>query len=64
MNLPPLPLEADLERRIAVGLAAIQREHGFSAYLNYQQPSGTIDERNAVAAWMRLEFRRRTANGS
>lgn len=53
MNLPPFPAEADLDRRIAMGLAAIQREHGFTAYLNYQQPGGNDDERSAAAAWLR-----------
>ena len=33
MNLPPQPLEADLEGRITRGIAAIQREAGFSTHL-------------------------------
>src|ERR1700737_3835008 len=44
MNLPPQPLEADLEGRITRGLAAIQRETGFSAHLNYREPGGSDAE--------------------
>jgi hypothetical protein len=33
MNLPPQPVEADLEGRLIRGIAAIQREVGFSAHL-------------------------------
>ena len=38
MNLPPQPMEADLEGRFMRGIAAIQREAGFSAHLNYREP--------------------------
>src|SRR5229473_6948055 len=38
MNVPPQPIEANLDIRIAQGLASIQKEAGFSAFLNYQQP--------------------------
>src|ERR1700730_7540856 len=37
MNLPPQPMEADLEGRFMRGMAAIQREVGFSAHLNYRE---------------------------
>jgi hypothetical protein len=40
MNLPPQPMEADLEGRLTRGIAAIQREIGFSAHLNYREPGG------------------------
>src|SRR3954467_3555100 len=53
MNLPPQPMEADLEGRITRGLAAIAREVGFSAYLNYRQPEGTQAERDIAARWLR-----------
>jgi DNA-binding transcriptional MocR family regulator len=53
MNLPPQPLEADLEGRITRGIAAIQREAGFSTHLNYREPGGSIAERDAAAAWLR-----------
>jgi DNA-binding transcriptional MocR family regulator len=53
MNLPPQPLEADLEGRITRGLAAIQREAGFSAHLNYREPGGSDAERDIAAAWLR-----------
>src|SRR5262249_38329924 len=41
MNLPPQPMEADLEGRLTRGIAAIQREIGFSAHLNYREPGGS-----------------------
>jgi hypothetical protein len=41
MNLPPQPSEADLEGRLTRGIAAIQREVGFSAHLNYREPEET-----------------------
>jgi len=53
MNLPPQPLEADLEGRITRGLAAIQREVGFSAHLNYREPGGSDAERDIAAGWLR-----------
>jgi DNA-binding transcriptional MocR family regulator len=52
MNLPPQPLDADLEGRIARGIAAISREDGLSAYLNYREAAGTIAEREAAAQWL------------
>ena len=52
MNLPPQPLDADLEGRIARGIAAISREDGLSAYLNYREAGGTPGEREAAAAWL------------
>jgi DNA-binding transcriptional MocR family regulator len=53
MNLPPQPLDADLEGRIARGIAAISREDGLSAYLNYREAAGTTAEREAAAQWLR-----------
>ncbi|BAT61795.1 putative HTH-type transcriptional regulator YjiR [Variibacter gotjawalensis] len=53
MNLPPQPLEADLEGRITRGLAALRREFGFSSYLNYRDAGGSADERDAAASWLR-----------
>jgi DNA-binding transcriptional MocR family regulator len=52
MNLPPQPLAADLEGRLTRAIAAIEREAGFSAYLNYREPAGTREERDAAAAWL------------
>jgi hypothetical protein len=34
MNLPPQPVEANLDMRIAQGLATIRAEAGFSAFLS------------------------------
>lgn len=53
MNLPPQPLEADIEGRITRGLAALRREFGFSSYLNYRDAGGSLEERRAAAAWLR-----------
>ena len=52
MNLPPQPLEADLEGRLTRGIAAIQREAGFSAHLNYREPGGSEAERDTAAGWL------------
>jgi DNA-binding transcriptional MocR family regulator len=53
MNLPPQPMEADLEGRLTRGIAAIQREVGFSAHLNYREPEGSEAEREIAAGWLR-----------
>lgn len=53
MNLPPQPMDADVEGRITRGVAAIQQESGVSAYLNYREPEGSEDERSAAATWLR-----------
>jgi DNA-binding transcriptional MocR family regulator len=53
MNLPPQPVDADLEGRLTRGIAAIQREIGFSAHLNYREPGGSAAERDIAATWLR-----------
>jgi DNA-binding transcriptional MocR family regulator len=53
MNLPPQPVGADLEGRITRGIAAIQREVGFSVHLNYREPGGSPAERDIAATWLR-----------
>jgi DNA-binding transcriptional MocR family regulator len=53
MNLPPQPMEADLEGRIIRGIAALQREVGFSTHLNYREPGGSAAERDIAATWLR-----------
>jgi DNA-binding transcriptional MocR family regulator len=52
MNLPPQPLEADLDGRFARGIASIEREGALSAYLNYREPGGLPEERDQAAAWL------------
>src|SRR5262245_37828998 len=54
MNLPPQPVEANLDLRIAQGLQAIQRESSLSAFLQYQSPGGSEEERELAAKWLRL----------
>ncbi|MCO5132720.1 MAG: PLP-dependent aminotransferase family protein [Xanthobacteraceae bacterium] len=53
MNVPPQPVEANLDLRIAQGFAAIRSEASFSAYLNYARPGGSDDEREIAARWLR-----------
>jgi DNA-binding transcriptional MocR family regulator len=57
MNLPPSPIEADLEGRIMRGLAALQRDHGFSDLLSYQQAGGSLVDRGIAADWLRRRVR-------
>jgi len=57
MNLPPSPIEADLEGRIMRGLAALQRDHGFSELLSYQQAGGSTADRGIAADWLRRRVR-------
>src|ERR1700749_516041 len=52
MNLPPQPVEANLDLRIAQGLAAVRAEGGFFAYLGYSRPGGSAQEREAAAHWL------------
>src|SRR4029079_3163083 len=53
MNLPPHRVKANLDLRIAQGLRSIQNESSFSAFLNYQLPGGSDDEREIAAKWLR-----------
>jgi DNA-binding transcriptional MocR family regulator len=52
MNIPPQPVEANLDLRIAQGLASIRQDTGFSAFLNYLRPGGGDDDRAAAADWL------------
>src|SRR6201995_113842 len=52
MNIPPQPVEANLDLRIAQGLATIRAEAGFSAFLSYARPGGSDDERGVAASWL------------
>src|SRR6201998_3330227 len=52
MNIPPQPVEANLDLRIAQGLAAIRADAGFSAFLSYSRPGGNDDEREVAARWL------------
>lgn len=53
MNLPPQPIDADIEGRIARGIEALHRDVGIAPYLNYREPGGSEDERAAAAEWLR-----------
>lgn len=52
MNLPPQPIEANLDRRIEQGLSTIRTDAGLSAFLNYAAPGGSVGQREAAAAWL------------
>jgi DNA-binding transcriptional MocR family regulator len=56
MNIPPQPVEANLDLRIAQGLATIRSEAGFSAFLSYARPGGSDEEREAGARWLRARI--------
>jgi DNA-binding transcriptional MocR family regulator len=56
MNVPPQPIEANLDTRIAQGFASIQKEVGFSAFLNYQRPGGGDEDRDTAANWLRVRI--------
>lgn len=53
MNIPPQPVEAGLDLRIAQGLKALQDDYGFSAFLNYQPTGGAENDTAAAAKWLR-----------
>jgi DNA-binding transcriptional MocR family regulator len=53
MNVPPHPLDAQLDERILAGLEAIRQQSGLTAYLNYQPPGGSAHELDVAARWMR-----------
>jgi DNA-binding transcriptional MocR family regulator len=53
MNVPPHPLEAQLDERIIAGFEAIRAQWGLTAFLNYQPPGGSAHEREVAARWMR-----------
>ncbi|HZR90660.1 MAG TPA: PLP-dependent aminotransferase family protein [Bradyrhizobium sp.] len=53
MNVPPHPLEAQLDERILQGLEAIRQKAGLTAFLNYLEPGGSERERSIAARWLR-----------
>ena len=53
MNVPPHPLEAQLDDRILQGLEAIRQKSGLTAFLNYLEPGGSERERSIAARWLR-----------
>lgn len=57
MNLPPQPVEADLEGRVSRGLAALQRDFGVSGFLSYQHAGGSDADRGTAAEWLRRRVR-------
>lgn len=56
MNVPPQPVEANLDMRIAKGFASIQSTASFSALLSYQRPGGSDEEREVAAGWLRARL--------
>lgn len=53
MNVPPHPLEAQLDERILTGMEALRQQSGLTAFLNYQPPGGSARELDIAAKWMR-----------
>jgi DNA-binding transcriptional MocR family regulator len=53
LNVPPQPLAANLDARIAQGLAAVERGAGFSAYLSYRRAGGSEEECEMASTWLR-----------
>jgi DNA-binding transcriptional MocR family regulator len=53
MNLPPHPLEANLDARITKGLASLQSDSSLTAFLNYQSTGGNDEQREVAAKWLR-----------
>jgi len=53
MNVPPHPLEAQLDQRILQGLETIRQKSGLTAFLNYLEPGGSERERGVAARWLR-----------
>lgn len=53
MNVPPHPLEAQLDTRIMQGMEAIREKSGLTAFLNYLEPGGSARERGVAARWLR-----------
>ncbi|WP_187436186.1 PLP-dependent aminotransferase family protein [Bradyrhizobium hipponense] len=62
MNVPPHPLEAQLDERIIAGLEVIRAQSGLTAHLNYQPPGGSAHEREVAARWMRARVPRAHAD--
>ena len=57
MNLPPEPIEADLEGRIVRGFDRLRRDYGITDFLNYQQAGGSELDRGIAADWLRRRVR-------
>ena len=57
MNLPPEPIEADLEGRVSRGLEALRRDFGVADFLSYQQSGGSERDRGVAADWLRKRIR-------
>jgi DNA-binding transcriptional MocR family regulator len=52
MNVPPHPVEAQLDDRILQGLEALRSESGLTSFLNYQPPGGSHREREIASHWL------------
>ena len=52
MVTPPMPADADLEGRIARGMAAMYKEGSYARQLGYRDFGGGVEERGIAAAWL------------
>ncbi|WLB17663.1 GntR family transcriptional regulator [Bradyrhizobium japonicum] len=64
MNVPPHPLEAQLDERIIAGMEAIRAQSGLTAHLNYQPPAAARMSARSRPAGCVHAFRTRTPTGS
>lgn len=62
MNLPPEPVEADFEGRIARGLDGLRRDYGLTDFLSYQWAGGSEADRGVAADWLHKRVRTVTAD--
>jgi DNA-binding transcriptional MocR family regulator len=62
MNLPPEPVEADLDGRLARGFEALRRDYGLTDFLSYQQAGGSEADRGIAADWLRKRVRTASAD--
>ena len=53
MNLPPIPVDPPLQELLSQGLARVLATTEPSALLTYRSGSGTMEEREAGASWLR-----------
>ena len=53
MNLPPIPVDPPLQELLSRGLARVLATTEPNALLTYRSGSGTVEEREAGASWLR-----------
>ena len=64
MNMPPQPIEANLDTRIAQGFKSIQEVIEFQCLPQLSRPGGSDEERDAAANWLRTRVPNASADRS